>query len=319
MEIPLPRNSLEFDELYRDEDACIQVLVDARWPDGFVCPRCGETRCWEYQNRLLFECIECSYQVSPLAGTLFHGAKLPLCKLFRLVYLLVCEKSGTNMCALARQVGVSYATATLWARKIRTAMVRPGREKLRGTVEADETLLGGRARGYRGRARGPNQALVLILVEEDDSGCCGRIRLEAVPSAAREALTPVLEDNVEAGSTVRTDAWRSYARLEQEGFAKDERMVKGGPGAAQDLRLVHLVASLLKSFINGLLHGRWTPIWLQSVLDEFVFRFNRRRSGCRSLLFNRVLQSGVTRRPPTRSSLAAYAKSMALPSPAGLL
>jgi transposase-like protein len=311
MEIPLPRNAIEFDDLYRDEEACIQVLVDARWPDGFVCPRCGGTRCWEYQERLLFECIDCSYQVSPLAGTLFHGSNLPLRKLFRLVYLLVAEKSGTNMCALARQVGVAYNTAMLWARKIRHAMVRPDRDKLGGTVEVDETVLGGPAPGHPGRSLGPNQALVLVLVEESEPGTCGRVRLEVVDSGGQEHLTPPVKDNVERGSTVRTDGWQGYSGLEQEGFETDVRKLQGGPSAAEELPLVHRVAALLKRFVEGVLHGRWTEAWLPQILDEFVFRFNRRRSKCRPLLFNRVLQSGVTRRAPTRQAMSCYSQVMA--------
>jgi len=314
MQIPLPSNAIEFDALYRDEESCIQTVVDARWPDGFVCPRCGGTHCWEYDRRLLFECVACGYQVSPLAGTIFHGAKLALRKLFRLVYLLVAEKSGTNVCALARQVGVAYNTALLWARKIRHAMVRPDRDKLAGTVEVDETILGGPAEGHPGRSLGPNQALVLVLVE-DDNGACGRIRLEVVESGGQEDLTPAIKENVEPGSTVRTDGWAGYLDIGQAGYETVVKKLRGGLNACEELPLVHLVASLLKSFVNGLLHGRWTKTWLQQVLDEFVFRFNRRHSKYRPLLFNRVLESGVTRRSPTRDTLSAYGRVMVVPLP----
>lgn len=313
MELPLPRNAIEFDDLYRDEDACVQALVDARWPGGFVCPVCECDRCWEREDRLLFDCVECGHQVSPTAGTLFHGAKLPLRKLFRLVYLLVCEKSGTNMCALARQVGVAYNTAMLWARKIRHAMVRPGRARLSGTVEVDETTLGGPAEGHIGRSLGPNQALVLVLVEEDTPGVCGRVRLEVVESGASEHLKPAVQDNVCPGSTVRTDGWLGYSGIEADGFIRDIRKLKGGPSATEELPLVHRIASLLKSFVGGVLHGRWTKPWLQQTLDEFTFRFNRRHSHRRPLLFNRVLESGLTRRSPTRAQFTAYAVAMATP------
>jgi transposase-like protein len=311
VEIPLPRNAIEFDDLYRDEDACFQALVNARWPDGFVCPRCQCERCWELKGGRLFECMDCAFQVSPTAGTLFHAAKLPLRKLFRLVYLLVCEKSGTNMCALARQVGVTYNTAMLWARKIRHAMVRPGRAKLSGTVEVDETTLGGPAEGYQGRSLGPNQALVLVLVEEAEPGVCGRVRLEFVESGGAEHLRPAVKDNVEPGSTVRTDGWPGYTGVETDGFKRDTRKLKDGPSATEELPLVHRVASLLKSFVQGVLHGRWTKPWLPQLLDEFTFRFNRRRSRYRPLLFNRVLESGLTRRSPTRELFTLYSVVMA--------
>jgi Zn ribbon nucleic-acid-binding protein len=313
----MPRNALEFADLYRDEEACIQALVQARWPDGFVCPKCGETYCWEYDRRLLFECVACGHQASPLAGTIFHGAKLSLRKLFHLVYLLVAEKSGTNMCALARQVGVAYGTALLWARKIRHAMASPGRQKLTGTVEVDETVLGGPAPGHPGRSLGPNQALVLVLVEESTPGVCGRVRLEVVASGGQEHLTPPIKANVGSGSTVRTDGWQGYSALRQEGYETDVRKLHGGPSAVVELPLVHRVASLLKRFMDGVLHGRWSESWLQQVLDEFAFRFNRRSSRCRPMLFNRVIESGLTRRSPTRAAMKAYAKalSMGLPMP----
>jgi len=309
MEIALPNNALEFDRLYHDEDNCIQALVNARWPDGYVCPRCGCTRYWECDKRLLFQCADCRYQVSPTAGTIFHGSNLALTKLFRLVYQLVAEKSGTNVSALSRQIGVAYKTAQLWARKIRDATVRPDREKLSGTVEVDETTLGGPAEGHIGRSLGPNQALVLVLVEEDRPGACGRIRLEVVDSGSGNDLIPAVINNVEPGSTIRTDGWLGYSGMESNRFKTDVRKLIDGPGACKELPLVHRVAALLKSYMIGLLHGRWTHTWLQSVLDEFVFRSNRRRSKSRPLLFNRVIENGMTRRSRTRLELLVYAKN----------
>jgi transposase-like protein len=180
MNLPLPANAFEFDRWYGDDDACRQTLISARWPNGFVCPQCGHAKGWQHKRRALVECADCGHQVSALAGTLFHGAKLKLPKLFKLVYMLVAEKSGTNVCALTRQIGVSYNTALLWARKVRTAMVRPGREKLKGTVEVDETVLGGPAERSAGGRYSKNKALILVLVE-DNAGACGRIRLERRP------------------------------------------------------------------------------------------------------------------------------------------
>lgn len=305
MELPIPANALEFDKLYHDEENCLRALILAKWPSGFVCPACGSDRGWELTTRPVVECAACGHQASALAGTLFHGAKLPLSVLFRMVYMLVAEKSGTNMCALSRQCGVSYPTAVLWARKIRRAMVRPEREELSGTVEVDETTLGGPAPGHPGRKLGPNQALVLVLVEDAGGNSCGRVRLEAVESAIAEHLGNAVRGNVESGSTLRTDGWASYAGL--TGYESVVRKLRGGADASEELPLVHRVASLLKSFVGGVLHGRWTKTWLPDLLEEFTFRFNRRRSRSRPLLFNRVLQHGVTKRPPTRQRLRTYA------------
>ena len=155
MELSIPANALEFDDLYRDEETCLRTLIQAKWPDGFVCPRCRGEHGWELEARPVVECAACGHQASALAGTLFHSAKLSLRVLFRLVYQLVAEKSGTNMCALSRQMGVSYKTAILWSRKIRDAMVRPDRQKLAGVVEVDEATLGGPAEGCPGRKLSP--------------------------------------------------------------------------------------------------------------------------------------------------------------------
>jgi transposase-like protein len=311
MDLPLPANALEFDKLYHDEETCIRTLIQAKWPDGFVCPRCGCSHCWELETRPVLECADCGHQTSVLAGTLFHGAKLPLSVLFRLVYHLVAEKSGTNMCALSRQMGVSYRTAMLWARKVRHAMVRPDRKKLSGTVEVDETVLGGPAPGCPGRKLGANQALVLVMVEDAGGNCCGRVRLEVVESASAQNLGEAVVENVEAGSTLRTDGLASYPSLASKGYESVVKTLRGAAEASQELPLVHLVASLLKGFVNGVLHGRWTKSWLPQLLDEFAFRFNRRHSRCRPLLFNRVVQHGVAGRAPTRVGLRAYAIAMA--------
>jgi Zn ribbon nucleic-acid-binding protein len=309
MELPIPANAIEFDKLYHDEESCIRALIMAKWPDGFVCPQCECDHGWELETRPVVECVGCGHQASATAGTLFHGAKLALLVLFRMAYLLVAEKSGTNMCALMRQCGVSYPTAVLWARKIRRAMVRPQRERLAGTVEVDETTLGGPAPGHPGRQLGPNQALVLVMVEDAGGNSCGRARLEVVESAGADDLGAAVRENVETGSTVRTDGWASYGGLVPD-YKSVVRTLRGGADASEELPLVHRVASLLKSFVDGVLHGRWTKTWLPDLLEEFTFRFNRRRSRCRPLLFNRVLQHGVVKRAPTRRLFQAYAIAM---------
>jgi Zn ribbon nucleic-acid-binding protein/transposase-like protein len=307
MNLPLPADAIEFDRLYGDDDICRQTLISARWPNGFVCPRCGHSKCWDHRRRPLVECASCGHQASALAGTLFHGAKLKLPKLFKLVYLMVAEKCGTNACALSRQVSVSHQTARLWVRKVRTAMTRPDREKLKGTVEVDQATLGGPAARSEGGRHAPNKAQILVLVE-DDNGACGRIRLEVAAKEDSECLFPIIEKHVESGSVVRTDGGAPYKPLRKKGKPHE---VQQNPGYGESkqgyLQLVHLVTSLLKRFINGVLHGSWTHAWLQLLLDEFVFRFNRRHCQHRPALFNRVIEFGVVQRAPTRTRFEQYA------------
>lgn len=300
MSTAIPANILEFEQLYKSEGACREALFKMRWPNGFICPKCGKDKGWQRRERLLIECAGCGYQASVTAGTMFHGFKLPLSTIFRIVYHVVAEKSGTNCCALSRQFGISYNAAAVWRRKVRDTMVRTGRTPLQGIVEIDEFKLGGPAEGCCGRKIGDNQALVLAMVEEAKPGVCGRIRLEYIPDATRETLTAVIKTQVASGSTIKTDGLRSYNDLAEQGFSHKATVLSKPKKAHEELPLVHRVASLFKRFILGVLQGTWTYIWLQSVLDEFVFRFNRRNSTHRPLLFNRLLEEGLLRRPPTR-------------------
>lgn len=308
MNLSLPANMIEFDHLYRDDEACRKALMAARWPDGFICPRCNHDDGHELRARPVIECTFCGHQVSATAGTLFHNAKLELNVLFKMTYLLVCEKSGTNMSALARQCGVSYPTALLWARKIRCVIDAMPHAKLKGKVEVDETMIGGPSPGHPGRSLGPNQAWVLVLVEDKGGGTCGRIRLEAADTASSEELTGLVEKHVESGSTVTTDGWEGYNKLKSKGYQRETKVAKQRKDASVELPLVHRVASLLKRFINGVLHGSWSRQWIGWMLNEFAFRFNRRNSKHRPLLFNRVLEGGITRVVPTRNRFRCFSR-----------
>ncbi len=308
MNLPLPANMIEFERMYRSETACRKALRKARWPNGFRCPKCGHRKGHSLRTRPLIECAACGLQTSVTAGTLFHSANLPLTTLFRLVYLLLCEKSGLNMSALARQCGVSYPTALLWARKSRAAMVGREAAPLSGIVEVDETMLGGPSPGNPGRRLGPNQVWVLVMVEDNGDGSCGRIRLEMAATASSEELEDLIEENIEPDSETVTDGWDGYNGLEELGYRHRTKIAKAHRDASVELPLVHRVTSLLKRFIGGVLHGSWTKTWLSWVLEEFTFRFNRRRSHCRPLLFNRLLDTGLKRRFPTRLWLVGYSR-----------
>lgn len=311
MELQIPKNMLAFEEQYKSDAACRTALLHARWPSGFICPKCGHAKGWQHSKRQLIECAGCGHQVSALAGTVLHGSKLSLKVLFRLLYFVVAEKSGTNRCAMSRQLGIDYDTATLWSRKLREVMVRQGRTKLDGTVEVDEFKLGGPAEGCNGRRLGKNQALVLVLVEENSPGVCGRLRMEHVADATEETLLPVIVEHVAKGSRLRTDGLKSYRKLDQQGFRHQAKILNNPKKAATELPLVHRVTSLFKRFVLGVLHGTWTTQWLQPLLDEFVFKFNRRSSLQRPLLFQRLIDEGMLRRSSTRKALQAKARIFA--------
>lgn len=310
MQLEIPANALEFERAYATEELCRKTLAQMRWPDGFRCSECGHDRAYELRCRPSLECARCGRQVSLLAGTIFHGAKLSLVVLFRIVYMIVAEKNGTNAMAISRQIGVSHRTALLWVRKVRSIMERRPRTKLSGRVEVDESILGGPAKGTRGRELGPNQALLAILAEDRGKGM-GRVRIERIYHANVEELTAVVRQNVEEGSHVVTDEWKGY-KLGQKGFHHEPHNVKrSGKPAHESLPLVHLVSSLLKRFVGGTLHGSWSHPWLPSLLTEFEFRLNRRRSKRRPLLFHRVIEVGTAQRPPTRAAFVELGRVLA--------
>ena len=310
MELPLPANALEFDRTYGTEEGCRQALVQARWPEGLRCPACGHDRAYELRcRRAVVQCAACKSQISLTAGTIFHGSKLPLSTLFRIVYMIVAEKSGTNALAISRQTGVSHPTALLWVRKVRSVMSRRRRERLSGTVEVDESILGAKTADQKGRRLAKNQAWVVILAEDKGDDGMGRVRLETVERTNEEVLGAVVQRHVEKGSELRTDAWNSYRPLAKKGYSHDPRNVSAsGRPAHEQLPLVHLVASLLKRYVVGILHGSWRRHWLPWLLTEFEFRFNRRRSRRRPLLFNRVMEVGLGMRPPTRDAMTEFAR-----------
>lgn len=295
-----PANQLEFEKRFGEEEACREYLAMVRWPDGFRCPSCGHTGAWT-SKRGLRECCGCGRQTSVTAGTVFQDTRLPLRLWFRAMWAMTGYKHGVSALSLQRVLGMKrYETAWTWLHKLRTAMVRPGRECLSGTVEVDETYVGGAKAGKRGRGA-EGKALVLIAVEEKD-GKIGRVRLQCVADASGESLAPFITDNVEVGSLVRTDGWRAYGFLSQRGFG--HKVVRQDAAVGDNLLpLAHRVASLLKRWLTGTHQGAVRHSHLDYYLDEFTFRFNRRTSRSRGKLFYRLVQQAVSVEPVTRNSL----------------
>jgi transposase-like protein len=310
MFLRIPEDALAFERRFGTEGACRRALFDARFPDGFVCPRCGGGRCVRLQTRRAVQCATCRKQVSLTAGTLFHGTHLDLPRLFRIVYLVVAEKAGTNAMAISRQMGVSYPTALLWMRKIRAVMDLRPREPLRGPVEVDETIVGGADETARGRRLGRNRVYVVILAEDRDEDGIGRIRLRAARRADARTLRRIVGDEVEPGAELLTDGWEPYRATERDGYRHRPHSVRGsGEAAHVALPLTHLVASLLKRYLRQTFQGSMSLQWIQTMLWEFEYRFNRRRSERRPLLFFRLLETGLAVRPPTREEFVAMARA----------
>jgi ISXO2-like transposase domain/Transposase zinc-ribbon domain len=211
-----PLNLVEFEARFSTEEGCRDYLFQLRWPDGFRCPRCGGTRAWP-QRLILLHCASCDYQASVIAGTIFQDTHKPLTLWFRAMWYVTSQKNGASALGLQRVLGLrSYQTAWTWLHKLRRAMVRPGRERLKGWVEVDESYLGGEEEGVTGR-QFEEKVLIVVAAEADGKGI-GRIRLRHIPDASADSLHGFVGDAIEPGSTVHTDGWQGYQGLDQKGY-----------------------------------------------------------------------------------------------------
>lgn len=301
MEENYPRTLQEFDIFFNTESACTKYLAQIRWPEGFICPRCESTDSWQ-TKRGLYHCSQCGTQTSVTAGTIFHGTRKPLSLWFRAMWHITGQKYGANALGLQRVLNLgSYHTAWQWLHKLRRAMVRPGRDRLNGTVEVDETYVGGKKPGKRGRGAAGKELIGIAVEDKDDKGI-GRIRLWHLEDASSDSLLPFVQGVVETGSIIHTDDWSGYTDLSDNEFAHYVMPPK-------EMKIVHLVASLLKRWLLGTYQGAVRPSHLKYYLDEFTFRFNRRTSASRGKLFYRLMQHAVMVDPAPGATL----KGAALP------
>jgi len=297
-----PRTLMEFERQFATEEACRAYLVRLRWPEGVRCPRCQQARGWE-TKRGLYHCAGCGCQTSVLAGTIFQGTRHSLRLWFRAMWYVTNQKSGVSALGLQRVLGVgSYRTAWRWLHKLRCAMVRPGRERLAGTVEVDEVFLGGPRAGKHGR--GAAGKVLVVVAAQVDGPRIGRIRLQRVPDASAPQLERAVQDAVAPGSVVQTDGLRSYSRLAERGY-RHEVMRKETVVVGENLLpRVNRVVALLKRWLLGTHQGAIRPTYLDYYLDEFTFRFNRRTSRWRGKLFYRLVQQAVAVEPVTERELS---------------
>jgi transposase-like protein len=292
-----PRTLMDFERRFAGDEACREYLRALRWPDGFICAKCGGTNGWR-ASRMRWVCGNCRYQASVTAGTIFQDSHLPLTIWFRAMWYITNQKNGTSALAVQRLLGLgSYKTAWALLHKLRRAMVRPGRDRLSGQVEVDETFVGGEETGREGRGA-LTKALVVIAAEENGRGI-GRIRMARIPNAAKRFLHGFIQEAVAPGSRVHTDGWASYGGLDAHGYGHRVTALKGQPPDAAIVAMprVHRIASLLKRWLLGTHQGAVGVDHLDYYLDEFTFRFNRRNSVSRGKLFYRLAQQAVQLAP----------------------
>lgn len=288
---------------FPDDRACLDYLEWLRWPEGFCCPTCGSATGWRLDDGR-WSCGGCKRRVSVTAGTIFHRTRTPLSVWFSAAWQMTSQKHGISALGLQRVLGIgSEQTAWAMLHRYRTAMIRPGRDRLSGIVELDETFLGGPEPGKRGRGA-LGKTLVAVAVEQDGRAS-GRCRMQVIPDASSSVLAAFLADHVEPGAVVTTDGLSSYPNACAGYDHQLVNVARSGRQAHELLPGVHRVASLTKRWLLGTHQGGVRPTHLQAYLDEFAFRFNRRRSNARGMLFYRLLEHAVQAPPRSYRSLVA--------------
>lgn len=300
-----PKTIAEFENKFTTEEACREYLLNLRWPNGFLCPRCQSRQSWLTKRGLLV-CYSCEYQVSIKAGTIFQDSRSPLKTWFRAIWWVTSQKTGASALGLQRVLGLgSYQTAWTWLHKLRRAMVRPGRDRLTGEVEIDETYIGGEKSGKRGRGA-EGKSLVLIVAQKDAERI-GRIRLRRVENASARSLEPAIKEAIEPTTKIYTDDWLGYSGLKNLGYR--HKIVRDSTSIGENLLpLAHRVSSLLKRWLMGTHQGAVSHEHLDYYLDEFTFRFNRRTSQYRGKLFYRLVQQAVSVEPSPYRAIVRSAK-----------
>jgi transposase-like protein len=295
-----PKTIIDFEKRFATEEACRQYLFDLRWPNGFICPKCGHGEAWQTKRRH-YRCCLCDFQTSVTSGTIFQDTRKPLQLWFRAIWYIVNQKNGVSALGVQRILGLgSYRTAWTWLHKLRTAMVRPDRDKLSGTIEVDETYIGGKKTVYRGRGAA-GKVLVLVAAQEDGNHI-GRIRLQRVFDASAQSLGAAVKKCINPGTVVRTDSWSGYSGLASAGYIHN--VIRQDANVGDNLLpRVNRVTALLKRWLQGTHQGAVHSSHLDYYLDEFTFRFNRRTSRSRGKLFYRLVQQALKIEPVTGDNI----------------
>jgi transposase-like protein len=297
-----PRTLAEFQERFGADEDCRRYLVACRWPDGFRCPRCGGRGAHEVAVRDLLQCRSCRHQTSVTAGTVLHRTRIPLRLWFAAGYLVTTHTPGFSAVQLQRQLGLArYETTWTMLQKLRRAMLRPERDRISGVVEVDEAYVGGIEEGRRGGRWRDSAKSIVVGAVEVRGRASGRVRLAVVEDLSAVSLASFVEASVTPGSMLLTDGWQGYAPL-RKGYDHRPSTVSDPKKASKLLPRIHRVFSNLKTWLKGTHHGV-SAKHLPHYVNEFVFRFNRRRTPMAA--FQSLLGLSMQHAPTTHKMLYA--------------
>ena len=245
-----PEDFEQFIARFATEQDCYDYILSLRWPQGFVCSRCHSDRSWKTKRSLLV-CTECGHQTSITAGTIFQGTRKPLRLWFHVIWWMMSQKTGASAKNLQHTMGFRrYETAWTWLHKLRCAMIRPGRDRLKGTVEVDETFIGGTEENVKGR-KTITKSLVVIAVEVEKKKL-GRIRFRVIPDASGDSLIPFVKENITPDSVIITDGWLGYIPLKKENYEHIVQNISQSKKKASELLPhVHLIVSPNQTMVDG--------------------------------------------------------------------
>ncbi len=296
-------NAIEFNKRFCDNESCYQYLIAWKWGKGYSCSRCGCGESIKGRTYYHRRCKQCRYDESVTANTVFHDLKMPLLKAFHMIFRLTAKKKGMSTTELGAEVGVQQKTAWLFKRKIQVVMKQDNHRKLKGNVDADETLLGFHTdRKHGGRNLEEREAL-LVAAEILPDGRTGNLRIQHIENFQALTLKYALRDMISQQAAIRTDDYTSYHTIQQDGMANinPERSQQG-----KAFEEIHRQIMQFKNWLVGI-HHKWSAKHLFAYADEYVFRFNKRNN--RKGIFHSVISRMMHQVPhpyPVIKTLCAY-------------
>ena len=273
-------NAIEFGKRFYDNESCYYYLIEQKWGKGFSCSRCGHQKYYKGKTYYHRKCRACGYGESVTANTVFHGMKMPILKAFHMIFRLTAKKKGMSTIELGNEVGVQQKTAWLFKRKIQVAMKQDNNDKLKGNVDADETLVGGYTNKNKGRSLESKEA-ILFATEKLADGRTGNIRMQQIENFEALTLKFALKDMIDKDASITTDNHRSYQHLKKE---MNIQTVLSNMG--KSLEELHKQIMQFKNWLRGI-HHKCSKHNLFAYADEYVFRFNRRNN--RKMIFHKVI------------------------------
>ena len=261
-----------FQEQFPTDDDCLDFLLKARFPKGVTCPKCQKiTPHYRITGRKVYSCQFCGSQVSPTAGTIFHKSNTPLRSWFHAMFLMASTKTGISAKQLERELGVTYKTAWRIFKEVRKLMAEDVKP-LSGHVEVDETYIGGKRPGKRGRGAS-GKTVVMGIAERE-----GNAITKVVPNVKARTLLPMIWKNVSNNSTIFTDELPSYNHVAKLGYAHEvvQHVAKQYVSGIAHVNTVESLWSTIKRGIDGVNHSV-SPLYLQSYLDSYIYRYNHRK------------------------------------------